>query len=87
MTDDQYGRDDPMLVDYICRNTLPRRGIRARPEEVLITLGAQNALYLAIELLARPNRTAVIEDPGYPDFAETLRGSWSSLQATISRPG
>lgn len=73
MTDDQYGRDDPMLVDYICRNTLPRRGIRARPEEVLITLGAQNALYLAIELLARPNRTAVIEDPGYPDFAETLR--------------
>lgn len=73
MADDQYGRDDPMLVDYICRNTLPRRGIRPRPEEVLITLGAQNALYMAISLLARPNRTAVIEDPGYPDFAETLR--------------
>lgn len=70
---DQYGADDPMLVDYICSHTLPRRGIHAAPDEVLVTLGAQNALYLAIELLARPDRLAVTEEPGYPDFAETLR--------------
>ncbi|WP_323717860.1 MocR-like pyridoxine biosynthesis transcription factor PdxR [Paracoccus aminovorans] len=70
---DFYGADDPMLIDYICSHTLPRRGIQARPDEVLVTLGAQNALYMTIELLARGDRLAVTEDPGYPDFAETLR--------------
>ncbi|MFC3629290.1 PLP-dependent aminotransferase family protein [Paracoccus angustae] len=70
---DRYGADDPMLIDYICSNTLPRRGFQARPDEVLVTLGAQNALFLATELLARADRLAVTEEPGYPDFAETLR--------------
>ena len=74
---DRYGADDPLLVDYICSNTLPRRGIIARPDEVLVTLGAQNALFLAVELLARVDRLAVTEDPGYPDFAETLRRAQS----------
>lgn len=74
---DQYGIDDPLLVDYICSNTLPRRGIAAKPEEVLVTLGAQNALFLTIELLARADRIAATEEPGYPDFAETLRRAQS----------
>ncbi len=74
---DQYGVDDPMLVDYIRSHTLPRRGIHAAADEVLVTLGAQNALYLAIELLARADRLAVTEEPGYPDFAETLRRAYS----------
>ncbi|WP_353936519.1 PLP-dependent aminotransferase family protein [uncultured Gemmobacter sp.] len=73
LADDSLTQDDPVLVDYICRNTLPRRGIRARPEEVLITLGAQNALWIAVGLLALPDRLAVVEDPGFPDFAESLR--------------
>lgn len=73
LADDSLTQDDPVLVDYICRNTLPRRGIRARPEEVLITLGAQNALWIAVALLALPDRLAVVEDPGFPDFAESLR--------------
>lgn len=74
---DQYGADDPLLVDYICSNTLPRRGIHAEPEEVLVTMGAQNALFLAVELLGRADRLAVTEEPGYPDFAETLRRAQS----------
>ncbi|MBO9457142.1 PLP-dependent aminotransferase family protein [Paracoccus sp. R12_1] len=74
---DRYGADDPLLIDYICSNTLPRRGIHARPDEVLVTLGAQNALFLATELLARADRLAVTEEPGYPDFAETLRRAQS----------
>lgn len=74
---DRYGADDPLLLDYICSNTLPRRGITARPDEVLVTLGAQNALFLAVELLARADRLAVTEEPGYPDFAETLRRAQS----------
>ncbi|AUM75810.1 MocR-like pyridoxine biosynthesis transcription factor PdxR [Paracoccus jeotgali] len=74
---DRYGADDPLLVDYICSNTLPRRGINASHDEVLITLGSQNALFLAVELLARADRIAVTEEPGYPDFAETLRRAYS----------
>lgn len=70
---DMMSSDDPMLVDHICSRTLPRRGIHAHPEEVLITVGSQNALFLALEILARPDRLSVIEEPGYPDFAETLR--------------
>lgn len=74
---DQYGADDPLLVDFICSNTLPRRGFNASPDEVLVTLGAQNALFLAIELLARVDRLAATEEPGYPDSAETLRRAHS----------
>ena len=75
-----------MYFDYICSNTLPRRGIHARPDEVLVTLGAQNALYIAVELLCRADRPAVTEEPGYPDIAETLRrwrdrfnGAWDDI--------
>jgi GntR family transcriptional regulator/MocR family aminotransferase len=39
------GLDDPMLVEELRSKILPRRGINARPEEILITVGAQQALY------------------------------------------
>ncbi|PIE09068.1 MAG: GntR family transcriptional regulator [Rhodobacterales bacterium] len=73
VADDQLAQDDPMLIDYILRNTLIRRGIRARPEEVLLTIGAQNALYITARMLAGPGRLGVIENPGYPDFAMALQ--------------
>jgi len=51
LTGDYFDRDDPLLIEYIARHTLPRRGITARPEEILITMGAQNALWLAAQVL------------------------------------
>lgn len=66
---DRYDQDDPDLVDIIARQTLPRRGILAGPDEILLTLGAQNALWLAAQILAGP---AVIEDPGYPSLRAIL---------------
>ncbi len=65
LTADYVDQDDPLLVEFIARHTLPRRGIAARPEEILITMGAQNALWLASRVLLTHNRTAVIEDPCY----------------------
>jgi len=65
--------DDPMLVNYICSRSLPRRGIKARPEQILVTLGAQNALYLVAQLIIDANRHAVIENPAYPDLRDILR--------------
>lgn len=68
LTADRYERDDPLLIEYLLRNILPRRGIEARPSEVLVTMGAQNALWLAAQVLLRPGGHAVVENPGYPGF-------------------
>ena len=75
MSDDQFEQDDPGLLEYIARHSLPRRGILARPEEILVTLGAQNALWLAAQLLLNQRRTAVIEEPGYPGLHAILSQS------------
>lgn len=72
--------DDPLLVDYILSRMLPRRGITAKKEQVLITVGAQNAIWLAIELLTRAPLKAVCEDPCYPDTRQAL--SWCGADVT-----
>ncbi len=72
MTTDYFERDDPRLVEFIARHSLPRRGILAAPDEILVTLGAQNALWLAAEVLLGPGRTAVIESPCYPGLSTIL---------------
>src|SRR6056297_3477655 len=63
LTADYYDQDDPLLIEFIARHTLPRRGISAAPDEILITMGAQNALWLTAQLLLDSGRRAVIEDP------------------------
>ena len=72
LADDSFERDDPLLVEYIARHSLPRRGIMASPREILVTLGAQNALWLAAQLLLNQRRTAAIEEPGYPGLRAIL---------------
>ena len=52
---------------------LVRRGIVARPDEVLVTMGGQQALYLAIKLLLARGQTLGVEDPGYPDVVNMAR--------------
>jgi GntR family transcriptional regulator/MocR family aminotransferase len=64
--------DDMQLVQYICSRTLPRRGITAKPEEILVTLGAQNALWIVIQLLLGPGSHAVCENPCHPDIHASL---------------
>jgi GntR family transcriptional regulator/MocR family aminotransferase len=66
LTSDYYDRDDPLLVQELLRTILPRRGIAAREDEVLLTLGAQNALWIAGAALLGPGRRAAVENPGYP---------------------
>ena len=72
MTSDYYDRDDPQLIEFILRHILPRRGIRAHPSEVLLTLGAQNALWLAARVLLTQRRTAAMESPCYAGMREVL---------------
>ncbi|MEY8830894.1 PLP-dependent aminotransferase family protein [Sedimentitalea sp. XS_ASV28] len=75
LTGDYFDRDDPLLVEFIARHTLPRRGIAARPEQILITMGAQNALWLTAQVLLDPTRKAAVEDPCYHALRDILRQS------------
>ena len=72
MTTDYIDADDPLLIETLIRTLLPRRGIEAQPDQVLLTLGAQNGLWLAAQVLLPPGRRAVIENPCYPGLRQVL---------------
>jgi GntR family transcriptional regulator/MocR family aminotransferase len=80
-TEDNFNDDDPRLIEEIRTRVLPRRGIKAQAQEILITLGAQNALYLIAELLAGSGRVLAVENPGYVDVRNIF-----SLRGTELRP-
>ena len=61
-----------MLVEQIRTKILPQRGIRAAPEEILITVGAQQSLWLLVQLLVERGVRVAVEEPGYPDFRALL---------------
>lgn len=79
LTSDYFDGDDPQLVDFIARQTLPRRGILANSDEILVTMGAQNALWLSAQVLLNRRRRAVIEDPCYPALRTILSQSRCQL--------
>ena len=59
--------DDPFLIEQLCNRILPKRGISAMPEEVLITMGSQMGAFLLSELLVERGTQVALEDPGYMD--------------------
>lgn len=77
LTTDYIDADDPLLIEALIRTLLPRRGIEAEPDQVLLTMGAQNGLWLAAQVLlgadpAGRRRRAVIETPCYPGLRSIL---------------
>lgn len=64
---DRFDRDDEMLVEQLRTRVLPKRGIWARPSEILVTLGSQNALYLLANLLMNASTKVALESPGFRD--------------------
>ena len=64
---DHINRDDDTLVQQIRTRVLPRRGVWAAADEIVVTVGAQHALYLVADLLVGPQTSLALEDPGYPD--------------------
>jgi len=58
--------DVPELIDQIRTRLLPKRGVFAQPEEILITVGAQHAFYLLAEALFDDSTRVGFEEPGYP---------------------
>jgi len=64
---DLITHDDAALIEQIRTQVLPRRGVWADAEEIVVTVGAQHALYLLADLLINEDTVVGMEDPGYPD--------------------
>ncbi|MFJ9339944.1 PLP-dependent aminotransferase family protein [Streptomyces sp. NPDC101733] len=50
-----------------------RRGLPTRPEQILVTAGAQQAFALVVGLLCRPGDRVVTENPTYANALDALR--------------
>jgi len=61
---DSGNSDDRLLIEQIHTRLLPRRGIIVEPEQILITRGAQHALFLLTYLLLDRKSIMGIESPG-----------------------
>ncbi|HSQ81732.1 MAG TPA: PLP-dependent aminotransferase family protein [Casimicrobiaceae bacterium] len=73
--------DDPLLIEQIQTRLLTRRGVFASPEEILVTVGAQHALFLIATLLVDAQTIVGIEDPGYPDARNIFSARTSRIVA------
>lgn len=76
---DQITRDDESLVQQIRTRVLPRRGVWASADELIVTVGAQHALYMVADLLVREGTRVAIEEPGYPDARNIFASRTSQL--------
>ena len=56
------------MLEQIHQHLLPRRGVWADPDEILVTVGAQQALYMIAKLLLSKDKLLGLEDPGYVDM-------------------
>lgn len=78
---DLVDRDDPLLIEMLRRHVLRGRGITAKPEEILITLGSQHGLGLVATALLSAGSMVAIEEPGYPDARHMVRSRGAAIKA------
>lgn len=60
------------LIEQIRLRLLPKRGVFALKEEILVTVGAQQAFHLLAELLFNQHTRLGFEEPGYPHARNTF---------------
>lgn len=61
----------PMLREEIARH-LTHRAVPTTGDQVAVTAGGQQALWLVTELLVRPGDTVVVESPTFPGILDVL---------------
>ena len=64
--DDSVESDSSQLTQQLRQRLLSTRGIYADEDEILITLGAQNALFIIGAMFSHKNKPIAIEEPGFP---------------------
>lgn len=76
---DSRGRDDPLLVEQLISEILPARGIQADPDQILITLGTQQAFYLIGRTLVSAGTRIAIEEPSWADARVILTAAGGEI--------
>ena len=64
----------------ICDYLGAARGVRAAPEQIIITSGTQHAIDMATRVLLSPGDEVWVEDPGYPMTRRALAASGIALR-------
>ena len=78
---DSDGADSTALVEQLRKRLLSYRGLRVSSDEILITAGAQNALFIIGLLFRDTSGTVGVEDPGYPEARNAFQLSGNLITA------
>ncbi len=78
---DLIDQDDSLLTALLCERILPARGMSATPDQVLISLGSQQGLFLVSHALVGQESRVGVEDPGYPDARHIFSRRRGALRA------
>ncbi|MCL9661237.1 PLP-dependent aminotransferase family protein [Paenibacillus hunanensis] len=79
---------DMRLREAICTHVGRTRGIRARPEQVMLYSGSQEALVLLCQLLINEQEPVVVEDPCYTGIQKAVGAAGGKLiGAPLDRQG
>lgn len=63
---------DPQLREMLAGYLRNARGLVCDPDQIIITAGTQQALFMCAQLLLNPGDLAAMENPGYPRAAAAL---------------
>ncbi|MBO9545393.1 PLP-dependent aminotransferase family protein [Caulobacter sp.] len=78
----------PALREAIAGHLSFARGLACAAEDVIVTVGAQQAFDLVARTLAGPGKTVVVEDPGYPAAREAFAAAGARVVAApVDREG
>lgn len=67
------------LRQAVCEYVRTSRAVRCRPEQVIITSGAQQGLELICRVLLQEGSTAALEEPGYRGMRKAVKASGKSM--------
>jgi len=78
----------PALREAIAGHLSFARALACPPEDIVVTVGAQQAFDLVARTLVAPGRTVVVEDPGYPAAREAFAAAGVKVVAVpVDREG
>jgi aspartate aminotransferase len=63
----------PVLRQAIAEKVAARNGLRAEPEQVVVSAGGMEALYMALAATIAAGDEVLVPDPGWPNFAMAVQ--------------
>ena len=76
----------PQLREAVCERVLQDVGVRAAPDEVVITPGAKPILFFAILATVGPGDEVLCPDPGFPIYESVVRFAGAKAVPVPLRP-